>query len=378
MKNGIRLAIVTMSFVQMGANGIAPILADLAQAFPAASASTIQFLMTMPSFVIILATLAAARLSTVVPKKRLVQAGTMLVMAVGVLGFSFHDSLTLLFLWGILLGVGIGLVVPIATSLVSDYFDGTERAAVMGQQTAGANIGAMLMTALGGMLAAVSWQYNYLVYLLALPGFLFATFYLPNQTPSQVIQQKQEKLPIMIWYYGWIALVFTMLFNVGPVNLAMLMGEAGIGGTSWAGFATAALLLGGAITGYGFGSLVRRLRWLTIPCGFFLLAAGNSIIIQSQSMMVLLIGTCLCGGSIGFVMPRCMMQVSALNNPALIAMAVALVMAGSNLGGFLTPILTSGSALLFATEKTAARFLLAVILAGVSGIIVSFSERRRG
>lgn len=44
-KNKIKAAILAISVVQMGANAISPILADIAAAFSQAGSSSIQFLM---------------------------------------------------------------------------------------------------------------------------------------------------------------------------------------------------------------------------------------------------------------------------------------------------------------------------------------------
>lgn len=46
--NGIKAAILTMSFIQMATNAVSSVLADIAAEFPAASVSAVQYLMTFP------------------------------------------------------------------------------------------------------------------------------------------------------------------------------------------------------------------------------------------------------------------------------------------------------------------------------------------
>ena len=77
----LKCAILTMSFVQMGTNGIAPILAQIAAEFPSASSSAIQFLMTFPSIFCVIFTMLAALLSNRLPKKILALAGLSIVSA---------------------------------------------------------------------------------------------------------------------------------------------------------------------------------------------------------------------------------------------------------------------------------------------------------
>lgn len=152
-ENNIKAAIFAISVVQMGANAISPILADIAAAFPQADSSSIPFLMTFPSLFVIVVSLLAASLTRHVSKKYIAAVGCGLFSLSGVLSWLFHGTLPLLFLWAAFMGVGIGLVVPMATSLVSDCFQGGEQQTVMGWQSSAANVGAMAMTFLGGLLA---------------------------------------------------------------------------------------------------------------------------------------------------------------------------------------------------------------------------------
>ena len=161
----LKAAILTMSFVQMGTNGIAPILAQIAAAFPEASAQTVQFLMTFPSIFCVIFTLGAALLSGKLPKKRIALAGLLLVAAAGIGACLIHGSLAVLFVWAAVLGIGIGMTAPVAPALISELFDGRERQTMLGWQNSAASVGSMLMTFLGGFFAAGGWWSGYLVYL---------------------------------------------------------------------------------------------------------------------------------------------------------------------------------------------------------------------
>lgn len=122
-KNGIKAAILTMSFVQMATNGIAAILGNIARDFPEASTTNVQFLMTFPSLFIFVVTLLSAWLCRYFSKKVLVESGLILVCISGILSF--------LFIWGGILGVGVGLVAALAISLISDYFEGEEKSSLL-------------------------------------------------------------------------------------------------------------------------------------------------------------------------------------------------------------------------------------------------------
>ena len=121
-KTLFKASILTMSFVQMGANGISPILSQIGEAFPHASATRIQFLMTFPTIFSLFFTMISAFLSDVIPKKKLAVAGLATVGAGGVLAFLFHGSLGILFLWAAVIGIGIGMVSPMAPALINESF----------------------------------------------------------------------------------------------------------------------------------------------------------------------------------------------------------------------------------------------------------------
>ena len=123
---GLKAAILAMSFLQMATNAIASVLADIAAAFPEASATTVQYLMTFPNLLVVVMSVAAAKLAGRVAKRTLAAAGLLLGIAAGIGSWLLHGNLILLFVWAGFLGLGIGLVVPMATSLISDYFVGEE------------------------------------------------------------------------------------------------------------------------------------------------------------------------------------------------------------------------------------------------------------
>lgn len=373
----LKAAILTMSFVQMGTNGIAPILAQIAGAFPQASASSIQFLMTFPSIFCVIFTVLAALMAEKLPKRTLALAGLTIVSAAGVLACLFHGSLTILFVWAALLGIGIGMVAPIAPSLISELFEGRERSVLMGQQNSAANVGSMLMTFLGGFLAAAGWWCGYLVYLLALPGLLLTAKAVPaRQAPrAAAAAQSAEKAKMHLWREMAIAFVFLMLFSSGPANLAMLVTERGIGGAALAGVMSTLFLLGGTVCGLFYGAIAARIGEKTIPLGAGLLAAGFLLVGTAGSAVWMAAGCLLAGASISMVMPACMMGASRQKGRE--TLAGALVLGSSNIGVFVMPLLTSATALVTGSSATAPRFLAAALIAVLLGAATLLPSKKK-
>lgn len=391
---GLKASILAMSFLQMATNAVASILADIAAQFPDASVSAVQYLMTFPNLLVVAVSMLAAWLSARFPKRNLAAAGLLLGAFSGICSFLFHGSLPLLYVWAGMLGTGTGLTVPVAMSLISDYFDGKEKDTMLGYQTTAANVGSMLMTFFGGMLASLGWNYNYLVYLLALPGFILTCLFVPGTNVSERAPEPDGgkargadgagkkgtriRIPGYTWFYFATAAVFMLLFYMGPTNLSLLVEERGTGTAMTAGTAATLLLFGGSVMGLFFGKLAARLGRYTIVCGYVMLFFGYLLIYGTREIPFLYLGSFLVGTSNTLVLPQCMGQmVTEDKRQSTFLMSAGLAVA--NLGTFLAPVLTNLAALVMGTRLAGDRFLftgiLAAVLAAVSAVYIRITDR---
>lgn len=375
----IKISILSLALIQMGTNGIAPALSGISEAFPQFSASVVQYLMTFPSLIVVVVSLFAAKLSSKLSKKTISTVGCALTAVGGILGTVFHTSLPLLFVFAGIIGLGIGLVVPMELSLVNDCFEGEERAAMMGACNGGANLGSMVMTMVGGVLAATAWNLNYFVYLLAIPGLILTILFIPDIRSGENVmtdntamntnfvssEKKSQKVTTATLYACIIGGLFLFLFNIGPTNLSMFVTEQGIGDAAMAGTASTFFLFGGLVMGLFFGKVHQHLKEFMIPVGAVALIIGMLVVAGSSSIVMLCIGCFIAGTSICFTMPKCMLVCTLGCDPTQSTFAVALVMAMGNLGTFATPVLTTIAATVTGSDVVANRFYLAAIIAAI-------------
>ncbi len=381
-KRGIRIALLCLTMMIMAPTAISPIIANMIKAFPATQVTTIQFLLTYPCIIVIIVTLIMGKISTFTSKKVLACIGTLLIALTGIGAYLFHSSVTTLYLWATILGVGIGMTHTNAISLIADYFEGPERGTMMGLQSASGNVGAMLMTLTGGAIAATAWQANYLVYLLALAGFFTCLFFVPtkNPTTSEPVQSDSPKkgtLDPAVIYYVAITIVFLALFNVSPVNFSLIVTERALGGTGFTGMVSGVFNVAGILSGLLFGMISNKLKNLTIASGYALLCIGYFIIALSSGAPMLLIGAFISGCSVCIVMSKIYFNVTTISKPSTIAMAVALITASTNLGSFVAPLFTAVAQAIFHNGAAEYRFLLSGIIALVGTLVVSVSEKVR-
>lgn len=209
-KTKIKLTILLLSLVQMATNGLSPMLSGVSKSFPEASAESVQLLMTIPGIFVVVFSLLAAWLATRIEKRHLVVCGAFFVLLSGILALQFHGSIWILWIWSGVLGIGMGLVSALAASMIPDYLEGQEKVVFMGAQTSFGNIGAMLMSIIGGGLASVAWHYNYLVFLIALPGLICGLLFLPKRPPKAEQERQSVRCSPKVWCYVMTACILMM------------------------------------------------------------------------------------------------------------------------------------------------------------------------
>ena len=361
-------AILTMSLVQMGANGIAPILAQIGETFSSASPTRIQFLMTFPTIFSLIFTMITAFISDIIPKKKLVVAGLIVVGAGGVLAFCFHGSLGILFLWAAVIGIGIGMVAPVAPALINENFRDSEKQMLLGLQNSSSTGGGMLMSFIGGFLALAGWPFGYLVYLIGIPGLIFALIGLPKD--SRAASEKTDgairgKFRLVIWKEMIITILLLTAFSSVPANISMLVEERALGDTSVSGTLSTVFLAGGLAGGLLYGRIAPLLKRFTSTLGSFLLAAG--------ALGIALVG-CFFAGFATMVMPANLAAAGRL--PGYETLNSALILSASFIGAFITPVLTSIALAVSGSGSVTYRFYTTVAAALILAVLtVLFGEK---
>jgi MFS family permease len=168
---------ISLLTVMAGA-AIAPALGIIKAHFAGAPDILIQLIVSMPALFIILTNFAFPALSRRFDTKTLALSGLLMYVVFGAGGF-LVDSLWALLVLRALLGVSVGLIMPLSTGLLSYYYSPEEQAGLMGLSAAMNQLGGVVATLLAGLLANVQWNYGFLVYLLGLIAVVLVILYLP-------------------------------------------------------------------------------------------------------------------------------------------------------------------------------------------------------
>lgn len=160
------VAILSISLtVNLPGLAISPIMGKLDTVFSHVTELEIQLLTVLPNLVTIPFILFSGKLCTPKNQMYVLGIGLGIYTITGVLYF-FATTMIQLILLSCLLGVGCGLVIPLAASLISQYFVGKARTKQLGMKSSLSNFTVIFATLFVGWIAAINWHYAFIVYMI--------------------------------------------------------------------------------------------------------------------------------------------------------------------------------------------------------------------
>ena len=172
--NGGKLTATVLSIsllTVMAGAAIAPALGIIRDHFSDAPDMLVQFIVSLPALLIIVTNLLFPWLCSLLKTRSLALTGLLLYVVAGA-GCFFVDDIWLLLAMRALLGVSVGMIMPLSTGLLAYYFPPERQASLMGLSAAMNQMGGVVATLLAGLLANIEWNYAFLVYLLSAALYL--------------------------------------------------------------------------------------------------------------------------------------------------------------------------------------------------------------
>ena len=161
-------AILSVSLLTiMASAAISPAMAQIGQAFPGTNKTVVKLILTLPSLLIIPFSLLSGWLATRIRKRTILVWGLGIYCVAGA-GGGLAQSIGQLLVIRAVLGVGIGLIMPLSTTLIADFFEQDARTRMMGLSGAVNNVGGVVFLSVSGWLACISWRWAFSVYALSL------------------------------------------------------------------------------------------------------------------------------------------------------------------------------------------------------------------
>lgn len=185
---------ISLLTVMAGA-AVAPALGIIHSHFSTAPDMLIKFIVSLPALFIIVVNLLFPQVCRVLRTRTIAIIGLLAYVVCGC-GAFFTDDITSLLILRALLGVSVGLIMPLSTGLLAYYFPPEAMARLMGLSAAMNQVGGVVATLLAGLLASIEWNYAFLVYALGLIAILLVVAYLPNEklTPARGYRQEAGRV----------------------------------------------------------------------------------------------------------------------------------------------------------------------------------------
>lgn len=370
-KKLLTLTILLISATEMGAMGIAPSLASIAADFPDTPITTIMNIMNFPGIAMIIVALITPSLIKVIPKKILCNIGVLCYASIGLLGYFFHGSVAVLYVWAGLLGIGFGLLMPTSNGLIADFFSEDERGGIMGMQTVFTNLGGIYLTYVGGMLAAISWHMNYLAYCIGFVPFILGCVAIPKENMEKTKEENRKEKAHMnpkVFMYGIFIFIFIATYGVFNNNMSFLIESRGIGDAATSGTVTALFLVGGVLGGFIFGPLNKKLNDYMYCVGFGFLAVGYLLVYMADSLPVLFMAAVISGMSISQCMPQSLLGATNCSKVAAVTAACMVIHVGGQLGTFLGTYFYTPVPAMF-SDAVDFRYVFAAVMAVIMIIV---------
>ena len=358
--------ILSMSLLTvMAGAAIAPALGVIKGHFTSAPELLVQFIVSIPALFIIITNLFFLNISRHYGTRAIALFGLVLYVASGAGCFLANDIYVVLTLRA-LLGVSVGLIMPLSTGLLAYYYPPEQQAHLMGLSAAMNQMGGVVATLLAGLLSAIGWRWAFLVYLLGLIAVIMVALYLPDDHLGSANKrgipfQPRQLLKFHPSVNGMLLLM--MIFFIYPTNFAITAEEqAGLSLTT-----TTLIMVGldlvAFFAGMAFGQLMNIFRepMKYIAPVFFLI--GYLFFAVAHSIMPLLIGAVFTGIANGVGVPYLNTIASIKGGRNSATTVMPLLSAALYMGQFLSPIIvTPLSRLLFGEQDVAGGYKLGIII----------------
>ena len=152
-----KIALLSLSLILTSAYSVSIVLPSLLQHFSEYTTAQVEMLISAPSFAITVMIVLNAWLSRYMKDRPMIVGGLLLLSVSGMVPV-FVQEYPVMFASRIFLGIGIGLINAKAISIFSEYYEGREKAALLGYRGSAEVLGSAVMTLVAGKLVLIRWN----------------------------------------------------------------------------------------------------------------------------------------------------------------------------------------------------------------------------
>ena len=380
-KKRVAASVILIAFAfGLNITGVTPVLGTLSEKYAEYGTSTVQLLQTVQYLLIIAGSFMIGWLTTKFTKKRIVMFGLFVIGVCGMIPF-FTENFYVLFATRVLIGFGFGIVGPLNTAIITDFFPPEERAGYMGLHVLGMGIGAMVGNVLGGALAGFGYQTFYLVYGIALISMAAVAVLLIETPPTAMEKGRKMKMNAEVYIISFASLLHTLFINAYNTNIGIYILNEVTENPTVPGMATGINSAAALVVGLLFGRISKMFGNYTMPASIFTAAAGYAGLLLIPGMPGVIIASVCCGISLSCFMASGSYLISVSVEPDAVAKASGVFSIIGGIGGLVAPVVMSNTASFITGADTATgQFTVAfggMILFGIAAVILISLQSRK-
>lgn len=346
-----KLAFLSVSFMVTSAYAIQGSLPQLKAALHITQTQS-EYLVTTPSFAVMIFVVLSPLLQSWfhISDKKIIMLGVFIVGLAGLVPM-FVSNYGIVLASRLALGAGYGLYNSQAISMISVWYEGNERAQMLGWRAAAEQIGqATTLFIAGLLLSSFGWRQSFLVYALAFVVLLFFAARVPDDSKVEAVEQKEEKQEVEGKEKGkispvvYLLILFAFLLVVDYVGMENRFSGVAVAikGASYTGSSNflSLMLIGATLGGLFYGSIKKVMGFGTVYFGLILMAVSNFLFAYGashRSFMMLVIGLLLIGFPLQLVSPLIFNLLPDLAPAERQPLITSMILIGFNFGAFFSP-----------------------------------------
>lgn len=374
----LKISLLAVSLFIMSHLAIAPAIPKLYAFYQAKGAgvslASVETLVTIPAMMIMVTVVLGNIIVAKIGKKKTVEIGLVLIFLSGLLSFLASDF-NIALLGRLLLGVGIGLYNPLSITMISDYFQGSQRASLIGLRTATMNVGKTLTTFIVGYAMLMGTSYIYLVYFLVIPAFLLFHHFveevpLTEQTLSKLVVFDRR---VILW------MLITFFIGVAYIGATIKIPTLLVTHYGYDELVSSHILtllaFSGILAGLSFGFLAKKMAEQTLSFMLVMMLVGNLFFTVSNHMILFYVGAVLIGFSFVGGMSAIFDAIAKSYPAEKINFVTSMAITAGNIGVIVTPILLTKMVSVFSVEGFITPFYITSVMMIVSLICYAVGRK---
>jgi MFS family permease len=358
----LKITILSLSLVTvMSGAAVAPALGAIADYFSKTDPLLIKLIITLPSLFIIFTSLLFSFISNKLSSKAIAIIGLLLYI-IGGCGAGFVNNIYSLLAFRSILGIGVGLIMPLSTGLIAYFFEKNEQSKLMGYSSAMNNLGGIIAMVFSGYLLSLNWRYSFSIYLLGLLVVIMVIRILPKTELNRTRNSIDIKSIHKIAPYVSVMFIIMVIFYTMPANFSIIMTAENLIPSSFIGLLMSVQNITAFITGLALSVIVKKVGRYTKYFAAGMLALSFLSLSFTGHVITVILGLIALGIGLGILVPVINTQISLHVDKEQMTSAMSIMSAMLYLGQFLSPILIDGIQSLLHLQGIQMPFYLAMIL----------------